>query len=227
MPRRKRGTFIVIEGTDGSGKSTQFKLLARALRRAGRRVKTIKFPQYGKPSAYLVEEYLNGAYGKATDVGPYKASLFYALDRFQASFQIKRWLEQGYVVLSDRYLLSNAAHQGGKLKGRAARAAYWSWLMNLEYEVLGIVRPNRTLVLHVPSALARRLMNKRGNRTYLKGKAKLDIHEADAKHIRATEAAYLELARRYRLPVIEGVERGRLLTPHEIHRRVLSKINQH
>src|SRR3989338_7021246 len=114
---KKRGIFIALEGTDGSGKTTQFKLLVEALRSRGLKVATVDFPQYGQPSAFFVEYYLNGRYGGASKVGPYRASLFYALDRFQAAASIKKLLSQGKIVLANRFTLSNAGHQGGKIKG--------------------------------------------------------------------------------------------------------------
>ena len=106
------GTFIVIEGTDGSGKGTQFKLLAEHLRGLGHDVETFDFPQYDKPSSYFVREYLNGKYGPAGEVGPYTGSLFYALDRYEAAPAIREALQQGKIVLANRFTGSNMAHQG-------------------------------------------------------------------------------------------------------------------
>ena len=100
------GKFVVIEGLDGSGKSTQSKLLTERLKKEGREVVTIDFPQYGTKSAGLVEEYLNGKYGTAEQVGPYRASVFYACDRYDASSKIKKWLSEGKIVVSDRYIVS-------------------------------------------------------------------------------------------------------------------------
>ena len=112
-----KGKLIVIEGADGSGKSTQFELLLRRFRKEKIRIVTMKFPQYGKKSAGMVEEYLRGAYGKKPEsVSPYAASLFYAVDRFDAAQKIKKWLLEGKTVLLDRYVDSNAAHQRGKIQ---------------------------------------------------------------------------------------------------------------
>ncbi|MBI5465895.1 MAG: thymidylate kinase [Candidatus Kerfeldbacteria bacterium] len=215
----KRGFFIALEGTDGSGKTTQFKLLVRALRRAGRQVQTVDFPRYGQPSAYFVEQYLNGRYGTAREVGARRASLFYALDRFAVAPQIQRWLRQGRVVVANRYTWSNAAHQGGKMTDLRQRRRYWKWLFDLEFKLLSIPQPDLTLLIHMSAATAQRLVDKKGSREYLKG-VKRDIHEADLRHLREAEAAYLELARRYKLFKIECTASGRLLTPAQIHRKV-------
>src|SRR5512141_950829 len=111
---RKNGMLIVIEGSDGSGKTTQVELLASRLRKAGHVVETASFPRYDEPSSYFVREYLAGHYGTAAHVNPYTASLFYALDRYQAAISIRGAMEQGRIVLANRYVGSNMAHQGAK-----------------------------------------------------------------------------------------------------------------
>ncbi|MBU4493296.1 MAG: thymidylate kinase, partial [Nanoarchaeota archaeon] len=107
-----KGKFIVIAGTDGSGKATQIKILVKRLKDKGYEVEIADFPQYGKKSAALVEEYLNGKFGLAEEVGPYRASIFYACDRYAASFKIKEWLDEGKIVVSNRYVSANVGHQG-------------------------------------------------------------------------------------------------------------------
>ncbi len=120
----KKGKLIVFEGIDGSGKSTQSKLFKRYLEKQGEEVIEISFPQYGKKSAGLIEEYLKGVYGSAEEVGPYRASIFFACDRYDASFQIKEWLEKGKIVIADRYVSSNAGHQGGKINNPQERTNF-------------------------------------------------------------------------------------------------------
>src|SRR3989344_3728667 len=119
MPNR-RGKLFVIEGTDGSGKTEQFKRLVQRLKKEGRRVATVDFPQYGKPSSYFVREYLNGKYGGWRDVGPYACSLFYALDRFDVRPIMHRTFAAGKVLVSNRYMPSSMGHQGAKKIGRAS-----------------------------------------------------------------------------------------------------------
>ena len=100
----KKGLLIVIEGGDGSGKTTQFKLLQNKLIQDGHQVETVDFPQYGRPSALMVEKYLNGDFGTAKEVGAYRASVLYATDRYEASFRMNKWLAQGKIILANRSL---------------------------------------------------------------------------------------------------------------------------
>ena len=109
--KKEQGRFIVLEGTDGSGKTTQFKALVARLKKEGIAVKTVDFPQYGKESSYFVRQYLNGKYGGLKEVGPYRASLFYALDRFDLSSETRQALASGKIIVTDRYVDANAGHQ--------------------------------------------------------------------------------------------------------------------
>ena len=179
------------------------------------------FPQYGQPSAYFAESYLNGKYGTAEEVGPERASLFYALDRYEASFALRQALTEGNVVVANRYVGSNLAHQGGKIQDAAARKKFFEWGYKLEYEMLGIPKPDVSLVLHVPAAMAQALVLKKGERAYLNG-AKRDIHEADLNHLKHAEEAYLEMVRLFPkdFVLLECVEKGKLLSIDEIHERI-------
>ncbi len=221
----KSSKFILIEGTDGSGKGTQVGLLRRALKRQGYKVEVIDFPQYNKPSAYFVAKYLNGGYGTSVEVGAYRASLFYALDRYDVVPQIKKYLTEGKIVIANRLTLSSAAHQGGKIKSSRERKNFWRWLFDLEYNLLGIPRPNLTIVLHMPAKVAQKLVDKKAARRYLK-KGKRDIHEADIKHLKAAEKTYLELAKLQKAQLVECVEKGQLLTPNEIHNKIIKIIHK-
>ncbi len=221
------GRFIVIEGVDGSGKTEQFKLLTARLEKGGDKVTRFDFPQYGKPSAYLVEEYLNGKLGTAEEVGPYRASLFYALDRYQASFELRKKLAEGSMVVSNRYVGSNFAHQGGKFNDKGERRKYFEWNYNLEYIILGIPKPDVSIILHVPAAMAQQLVDKKGAREYLSG-SKCDIHEADLRHLQNAEEAYLEMASLFPKDFffIECVEEGKLLTIEAIHAKVWEAVKE-
>jgi dTMP kinase len=192
----RKGKFIVIDGTDGSGKATQVALLVKRLRRAGYRTVLADFPRYGEKSAGLVEEYLAGRYGSAKDVGPYRASIFYACDRYAASFELRRWLGEGKVVVSNRYVTANMGHQGGKLASAAARKRYFRWLYDLEYGLFGIPKPDLNLILHVDAKAAMALAGKRWRMNHGRAKHR-DIHENDFSHLRAAERAYLEIARSF------------------------------
>lgn len=182
------GTFIVVEGADGSGKGTQFELLAERLRQAGHEVVTCDFPQYDQESSYFVRQYLNGKYGTADEVGPYTGSLFYALDRYEAAPKIREALEQGKVVLANRYVGSNMAHQGTKFAHAEERRGYFIWLDNLEFEMLRIPRPTLSFVLRVPAEIAQQLVDQKETRSYTNKKR--DLHEADLNHLKQALAVY-------------------------------------
>jgi thymidylate kinase/thymidylate synthase ThyX len=188
---KSNGTFLVIEGTDGSGKGTQFKLLRERLEKEGYDVATFDFPRYDQPSSYFVREYLNGKYGTVDEVGPYTGSLFYALDRYQAAPQIREALEQGKVVLANRFTGSNMAHQGTKFSHAEERRGYFIWLDNLEFQMLKIPRPDRSIVLRVPADVAQQLVDNKATRSYTDKKR--DIHEADLGHLERAVAVYDEL----------------------------------
>ena len=223
----RRGKFIVIEGTDGSGKSEQFKRLVSRLRRAGFRVATVDFPQYARPSSYFVREYLNGRYGSWQEVGPEKASLFYALDRFDVGERIKRWLKEGKVVVANRYVASNMGHQGAKLAERGKRLAFLKWVHELEYRFLKIPVPNCNIVLHMPARMAYALISSKGKREYLATR-KRDIHEADIRHLKQAEKTYLEMVRLFEkdFRLVECILKGKLRSIEEIHGEVWNMVKE-
>ncbi len=217
----KKGKFIVIEGIDGSGKGEQFKLLLSRLKREGFKVATFDFPQYGKPSAFFVERYLNGRYGTLKEVGSYKASVFYALDRFDVAPRIQQWLGESRVVVSNRYVPSNMGHQGAKLKSAAERKKYLRWVYEFEYGIMGIPKPDISVVLHVPAHVAYGLIGKKRSRKYLMGKQR-DIHEGSIEHLERAEQTYLEMAKMFPkdFVVVECTKDKKLLTIEEIHEKV-------
>ncbi len=225
--------FIVIEGPDGSGKATQTKLLFNAIKDKKVKVKKIDFPQYGKKSAGLIEEYLNGKYGKPKEVGPYRASIFYACDRYDASFKLKKWLADGFTVVADRYLSSNVAHQGGKIEKRVDRKKYIKWLYNLEYNIFEIPKPDVTIILKTSTDFSYKLSSeiddkeKSAKKHLYLGKKKRDLHEKDKEHLEDSLRAYLEMAKEYpeEFKVIECLEKGKLLSPEEIHNKIKKTLN--
>lgn len=226
MKTKKKGKFIVIDGTDGSGKATQTKLLIDRLKKLGRQVEMVDFPQYGKKSAGLAEEYLNGNYGTAEEVGPYRASIFYAVDRYDASFKIKKWLDAGKIVVSNRYVAANMAHQGGKIKNARTRGKYFRWLHNLEFKIFAIPQPDRNLILHVDAAVAQKLVDSKGKRAYIQN-GKRDIHEKDLTHLRNAEKVYLEIAQKFPgFQLVECTKNGNIMTKAEISDLVWNKIKK-
>jgi len=220
------GKLIVIDGTDGSGKTTQFTMLLGRLHEENIDTQTKDFPQYGKKSAGPVEEYLNGEYGDSQSVGPYRGSILFAVDRYDASFEMKKWLEDDKVVLCNRYVTANMMHQGGKIKEKEERMKYFEWLKNLEYNVFEIPEPDINLFLHVPPAIATKLVEKKGHRDYIGGEGK-DLHEADMEHQRDTERTLLELADS--MPntfLIECAPDGTMLSPKEIHEKIWEVVSK-
>lgn len=191
MANSRQGIFIVIEGTDGSGKGTQFKILKERLERAGYGVAAFDFPQYDKPSSYFVKRYLNGDYGTADQVGPYTSSLFYALDRYEAAPDIQAALDAGKIVLSNRFTGSSMGHQGTKFDNAEERRGFFIWLDHLEFEMLRIPRPDMSFVLRVPAETAQALVDKKGERSYTDKKR--DIHEADLSHLQRAVNVYDDL----------------------------------
>lgn len=212
------GVFIVIDGTDGSGKGTQAARLRDRLVAAGRDVLLVDFPRYGSPAAHFAERYLRGEYGDLAAVGPYRASIFYALDRFDASPEIRAALGRGAVVVSNRYVSASKGHQMAKIADAAERRRFLAWLNELEYGVLGIPKPDCTILLHVPADVGFELVARKDERAYLQGKVR-DIHEEDRAHLRAAEAAYLALLtldREENWHRIACVPEGRLLSIDEV-----------
>ena len=217
----KKGKFIVLEGTDGSGKAAQFGQLLKRLKKQRIEVRTLDFPRYGKPSSYFIEQYLKGQYGTWQEVGAYRASLFYALDRFAASSKVKKWLKQGKVVISNRYVASNLGHQGVKIRNKPARKRFFKWVNDLEYKILSLPKPDINIFLHMPATIAWDLIANKGPREYL-GCKKRDIHEQDILHLRQAEKVFLEVVELFpeEFVTVECVRQGKLLSIEEISEKV-------
>lgn len=217
---KKRGKFIVLEGTDGSGKATQLKLLISHLKKKKHRVEPIDFPQYyttffGK----LVGRFLKGDFGGVNEVSPYLASLTYAGDRLQAKEKIEEWLSQGKTVVSNRYAGSNMGHQTAKLP-KEEQLKFLRFLEKLEYETFGIPREDVVIFLYMPPKIGQLLVDKKSARGYVGGKNR-DIHEADLSHLEKASEVYLWLVKRYSYWVkIDCFEKD-LLTSKEIHEKIL------
>lgn len=214
-----KGKFIVIEGTDGSGKATQTKVLADKLTGAGYRVAMFDFPQYFKSSSDFVKAYLQGRYGSISEVGPQKASLLYALDRFEAAPEIRAALKEGKIVLANRYVASNLGHQGAKIPSADERMRFYLWIQDLEYKILEIPKPDLNVVLHVPAKVAQQLVDQKtgSERGYTGGKTR-DLHESSLSHLKKAERVYLELVRLFprQFTLLECFRNGKILPVEEI-----------
>lgn len=218
-----QGKFIVIEGTDGSGKGTQVELLAKRFKNEGFPVQVIDFPQYENSSSFFVQKYLQGEYGKADEVGPYCSSLFYALDRYDKSFEVKKWLSEGINVIANRYVSSNMGHQSAKINDPLERDAYLEWLYNLEFEICAIPKPTQTIFLYVPPEIGQKLVDQKHVHEYRKGK-KRDIHEADLAHLKKASEAYFYVADKYGWTIIDCTNGNEVLSREEIHGLIYSSI---
>lgn len=211
-----KSAFIVIDGTDGSGKATQSRLLVERLKNEGFEVATFSFPQYGEKSAGPTEEYLAGKYGTAAEVGSYRGSIFYAIDRYDASFKIRAALAEGRVVISDRYVGSNLGHQGGKIHDSEERLKFFKWNDDLEHNLFGIPRPDINIVLHVRPEISQRLAD-----SGAKKGVNHDIHESNFQHLKDAETAYLEITQIFKnFKLIECVEDDQYLPPEKIHEKI-------
>lgn len=213
--QKNKGKIIVIDGTDGSGKTTQLHLLKEKLQAEGFGVEIADFPQYNHKSAGMVEEYLSGKYGSVNDVTPYQASIFYAVDRFDFGKQINDWLAEGKIILCNRYTSSNMAHQGCKIENPLERKVFFNWLSELEHDILKIPRPDLCLILRVEAEISQQMAKNRAREDW-KGKTK-DIHEESLDHLKKAEQIYCEIAENnsnYRL--VNCVSEGTIMDREEI-----------
>lgn len=214
-----RGTLIVLEGTDGSGKATQARLLLQGLEARGISCREIDFPRYGNPFAEPANLYLHGALGgKPGDVNACAASVMFAVDRF-ASYK-EDWgafYESGGVIVANRYTTSNAVHQASKLPD-GERRDFLEWLFDLEYQRLGLPRPDLVLYLDMPTEAANRLMRRREAET----NTAADIHEQDGDYLRRCRECAGEIALAQGWAVVNCAAGGVPRTPEDIHREALS-----
>jgi len=222
-----KGTFIVIDGLDGTGKGTQTKLLIERMKKEGYSVETKDFPQYGQKSAGPVEEYLNGKYGTSKEVGPYRGSILYAVDRYDASFEMRKWLKDGTNVVCNRYVSANLAHQGGKIDNQAERQKYFDWNTSLEYDLFEIPKPDVNIFLHLAPEIAQTLVDKKGHRDYIGG-SKRDIHEADLDHLKDTEKVFLQLTEIMpNAHLVKCAPENKLLSRETIHEMIWEIVKKH
>ena len=211
------GKLIVIEGTDGSGKSTQFRLLTQRVEQEGRAFQKLVFPQYSEPSSALIRMYLGGEFGsKPSDVNAYAASAFYAVDRYASYKKVwGQWYEDGGLVLSDRYTTSNAVHQASKVPD-ADRETFLHWLYTFEYDQLGLPRPDLTIYLDVPTDFTEKMLRSREAAT----DTHADIHEQDMAYLATCRRTGRAAAVYYGWTVIDCVRDGQMRSIEDIHEEI-------
>lgn len=194
----KRGTLIVIDGADGSGKATQAELLLKRLKKEGCKVKTLDFPQYEKNFfGGLIGRCLAGEYGDFIAIDPHIVSVLYAADRFESKSMLEKWLKQGYVVVLDRYVSANQIHQGGKIADDKKRKEFLRWLDTMEFGVFGLPRPDGIIYLDVPLEVSERLLKqgKKGLSVNRAAKGKMDLAESNRKHLEDSRISALKIVK--------------------------------
>lgn len=225
----QKGKLIVIDGTDASGKSTQANLLIRHLKKDGCKVKFIHFPRYednffGKFIAHcLSEQYYNWV-----NIHPKIAAVVYAADRWESKEKIQKWLDEGYIVVMDRYISSNQIHQGGKISNVKKREAFLQWLGEMEYNIFKIPVPNAVVYLSLPIETVLKLIKERdykGARAYLNSKK--DVHEKDKNFLKNSIKSALWLAKTQKNWVKIDCMRGKELRSFpDIHEEIYAKVKK-
>ncbi|HVB08502.1 MAG TPA: hypothetical protein VNF00_06090, partial [Candidatus Acidoferrales bacterium] len=218
-----RGKFIAFEGIDGSGKRTQLEMLSRALRERGVEHVTVSFPHYGGFFGHMVARYLNGEFGGLSQVGAHFSALLYAGDRLENKAELDENLAQGKMILTDRYIGSNLAHQGARVTGRQL-AEFLRWIERLEYGVYGLPREDLVIYLRLPAAKAHVMIGKKNARGYTRRRR--DLQEANLAHLKAAARVYERLAKRPNWRAVDCMsEQGHeLLAPEAIHRKVMEVV---
>ncbi len=218
------GVIITIDGVDSSGKGLQSRMLFEKLTSLGKKVTKVSFPDYDSDSSAPVRMYLSGKLGKSVDsVNAYAASLFFAVDRYISYKQ--SWIENynaGEIVICDRYVSSNAIHQSVKLPCEN-RDEFLAWIDEVEYDRMGLPRPDVVLFLDVPVDVAMKLMSGR----YDGDETKKDIHEADIEYLKKCHNAAEYACDKFGWQRIECVTDGVLRTPEDIHEEIMSIIKKY
>lgn len=226
----KRGKFIVIDGTDGSGKATQTALLVDLLKKKKVKVKKIDFPRYSDNFfGELIGDALAGNYGDFIAVDPHIASVLYAADRWESSKQIEQWLKSGYTVIADRYVSSNQIHQGGKIVDEKKRIEFLNWLDTMEHKVFKIPRPDAIIYLHLTvqqslALLAGKDLSKK--KMYLRGRK--DLAENNPEHLAASRTSAISIVKRNNkwIQIECATDQGDIKTKEQIHDLVFEKVKR-
>ena len=226
MQEIKKGKLIVIEGTDSSGKETQTAILFDRLSKKMGKIRKISFPNYESPACAPVKMYLAGDFGNdAEKVNPYPASTMYAIDRY-ASYKMD-WgvfYNEGGIIITDRYTTSNMVHQASKINESEEKESYLAWLEDLEYNKMGIPRPDLVIFLYMPIETAQKLMFERKNK--ITGGNKKDIHEKNIEYLKKSHKNACEISRKYFWKEIKCVENNRLKTIEEISEEIFKLVDE-
>ena len=221
------GKLFVIDGTDGSGKQTQFNKLQERLDKENIEYKTVSFPNYESPSSSLVKMYLSGEFGtNAQEISPYIASTFYAADRY-ATFKTgyQDYYDKGGIILADRYTTANMVHQAGKIKDKKERDKFLKWLWDFEFNLYKLPIPTEVFFLNMPVEKSIELMENRENK--FTHEEKKDIHEANKEHLLDSYNAACQVAKEYNWYEIKCVKDNKIRTIEDIHEEIYNEIKKH
>ena len=221
------GKLFVIEGTDGSGKQTQFKKLQQRLSEENIKFRVVSFPNYDSPSSELVKMYLAGEFGEnAKDVSPYIASTFYAADRY-ATFKkyFEEYYNEGGIILADRYTTANMVHQAGKIKDEKEREEFLKWLWDFEFHLYGLPVPTKTFFLNMPPEYAMHLMENRKNK--ITHQTQKDIHERDKTHIIDSNNAACSMVNKYDWYEVKCIKDNKIREINDIHEEIYREIEKY
>jgi dTMP kinase len=219
-----RGKLIVIEGIDGSGKQTQASLLARAFEERSIALVRFSFPRYESSFGHLIARFLNGEFGPLSAVDAHFSALLYAGDRFEAKPELEEALHSGRVIVMDRYIASNLAHQAARLPVER-RAEFIAWLRHLEYGIYGLPTEDLVIYLRVPAQEGHRLVGLKSARSYTAKQR--DLQESDLSHLNEAARVYDQLAKASNWVTIDCFDSksGKHSAPEEIHREVIEAID--
>ena len=218
------GKLFVIDGTDGSGKQTQFEQLKNRLDKEGIEYKTVSFPNYDSPSASLVKMYLSGEFGEDPKaVNAYIASTFYAVDRY-ATFKkdYEKYYNDGGIILADRYTTANMVHQAGKIIDETEREKFLDWLWDFEFNLYGLPVPTKVFFLNMPVEKTVELMKNRENK--FSHNDKKDIHERNEEHLKDSHEAACYVAKKYDWCEINCVKDDKIRTIEDIHEEIFKHV---
>ena len=219
------GKIIVIEGVDCSGKETQSKLLEKRLNESGYKCKRFEFPMYDTPTGKIIggdylgkKEMGNSLFSEgAINVDPRVVCLYYAADRKYNMDKIKEYVDNDYYVILDRYTTSNLAHQGSKIINKDDRFDMYQWIDKLEYWLLKLPKPDKTIFLHVPYKYIEEL---------IKNRKEMDEHEKHPDYLKRAEESYIELSELYNWNRIECINDGKLRSIEDINNEILQIIKE-
>lgn len=227
----QKGKIIVIEGVDGVGKETQSKKLFDYLRKNHEKVKMLSYPNYEAPSSILIKKYLNGDYGaNAETINPYVTTSFFAVDRFSSYLEDwKKYYEEGYILIIDRYVTSNLLFQSTKMDSEREMKMFLDWNIDLEYDKGGLPKPDCVIYLDLANEISQRNLEKRNKSVNHKSKSEVDIHEESKEYLDKVRNNGRKLCKYLGWIVVDctHIQNNDLRTVNDIHDEILRKTKKY